>query len=86
MIRLALTHAHVHMYLPKPASLQDSEGAAQQFQNNVASVEDLQKGNESLAEDSVEQEQMHVDVQHSPAMEVVQEKKSCNNPNIDIDT
>lgn len=67
------------MYLPEPASLQDGEGAAQQLQNDVASVEDLHEGNESLAEDGIEQELVHVDVQHSPAMEVVHEKKSCNN-------
>lgn len=68
---------HIQMYLPEPASLQDGEGAAQQLQNDVASVEDLEKRNKSLAKDGVEQELMYVDVQHVSAMEVVEEKKSC---------
>lgn len=72
-----LIHAHVQTYLPEPASLQEREGATQQLQNDVTSVEDLQEGNESIAKDGIEKELMYVDVQHIPAMEVVEEKKSC---------
>ena len=67
------------MYLPEPASLQDSKGAPQQLQNDVASVEDLQGGNKSLSKDCIEQELMYMNVQHASAMEVVEEKKSCKN-------
>lgn len=74
-----LIWAHAQIYLPEPAPLQESEGAAQQLQNDVASVEDLQEGNKCVAEDGIEKELMHMDVQHTPAMEVVQEKKSCKN-------
>lgn len=72
-------HEQTQIYLPEPASLQDGEGAAKELQNDVASVEDLQEGNDSLTKDSKEQELMYVDVQHTSAMEVVEEKKSCNN-------
>lgn len=69
--------SHFHTYLPEPAALQQRERAAQQLQDDVASVEDLQESNESLAKDGKEQELVHVDVQHTPAVEVVQEQKSC---------
>lgn len=46
--------SHTLIYLPEPASLQDSEGAAQQLQDDVTSVEDLQEGNDSLAKDGEE--------------------------------
>lgn len=72
-------HAHIQIYLPEPASLQDSEGAPQQLQNDVASVEDLQGGNKSLSKDGIEQQLMYMDIQHTSAMEVVEEKKSCKN-------
>ena len=71
-----LPQACVQIYLPEPASLQDGEGAAQQLQKDVPSVEDLQEGNESLAKHGIEKELVHVDVQHAPSMEVVEEKKS----------
>lgn len=71
--------AHIEIYLPEPASLQEGESAAQQLQKDVASVEDLQEGNERLSEDGVEEKLMYVDVQHRPAMEVVEEEKSCQN-------
>lgn len=74
-----LKHAHIQIYLPEPASLQESEGAAQQLQEDVTSVEDLQEGNKSITEDGIEKELMYMDVQHTPAMEVVEEKKSCRN-------
>lgn len=73
----------VQMYLPEPASLKQCEAAAQKLQNNVATVEDLQKSNESLAKDGIEQELMQVDVKHTPVMEVVEEKKSCKTSLID---
>lgn len=76
-----LTQTRIQIYLPEPGSLQDSEGAAQQLQNDVASVEDLQEGNQSLAEDSIEKELMHMDIQHAPAMQVVEEKKSWGKKN-----
>lgn len=75
--KLLLIRARIEIYLPEPGSLQESEGAAQQLQKDVTSVEDLQEGNKSASEDGVEKELMYVDVQHTPAMEVVEEKKSC---------
>lgn len=66
-------------YLPEPASLQDSEGAAQQLQQDVTAVEDLQEGNQRATEDGVEKELVYDDVQHGPAVEVVEEEESCQN-------
>lgn len=71
--------ARIQIYLPEPASLQEGESATQQLQKDVASVEDLEEGDKRLAKDGIEKELMHVDVQHSPAMEVVEEEKSCQN-------
>lgn len=62
--------------LPEPGALNHRERAPQQLQNDVASVKDLQEGNKSLSKDRVQKEQMHVDIQHAPAMEVVKKKKS----------
>lgn len=76
-LRNVLIHARIEIYLPEPGSLQESEGAAQQLQKDVTSVEDLQEGNKSTSKDGIEKELMYVDVQHTPAMEVVEEKKSC---------
>lgn len=39
-------------------------------------MEDLQEGREGRAKDGVEQQLVDVDVQHRPAMEVVQEEES----------
>lgn len=71
--------ARVQVYLPKPASLQDGESAAQQLQQDVTAVEDLQEGNQRAAEDGVEKELVYDDVQHGPAVEVVEEEESCQN-------
>lgn len=76
---LLLIHAHIQTYLPEPASLEDGEGAPHQLQNDVTSVEDLQGGDKSLSKDGIEQELMYMDVQHTSAVEVVEEKKSCKN-------
>lgn len=77
--KLCVFVSHVQIYLPEPAALQDGEGAAQQLQEDVASVEDLQEGNKSATKDGIEKELMDMDVQHTPAMEVVEEEKSCRN-------
>lgn len=71
--------ARSQIYLPEPASLQEGESATQQLQKDVTSVEDLEEGDKRLAKDGIEKELMYVDVQHSPAMEVVEEEKSCQN-------
>lgn len=71
--------ARAQFYLPEPASLQDGEGATQQLQQDVAAVENLQEGNQRAAEDGVEKELVHDDVQHGPAVEVVEEEESCRN-------
>lgn len=70
-------------YLPEPAALQEGEGAAQQLQDHVAPVEDLQERHESLAEDGVEEELVHVHVQQAAAVQVVEENKSCRSEFID---
>lgn len=77
--RPLLVRAHLQNYLPEPASLQEGEGAAQQLQKDVPSVEDLQEGNERNAKDGIEKELMYMDVQHAPAVEVVEEEKTCQN-------
>lgn len=83
VLMCACTHIHIHtdsdtvLYLPEPAPLQDGEGAPQQLQDDVATVEDLQAGNQSLTKDGIEQQQMDMDVQHTSSMEMVEEKKSC---------
>lgn len=41
-------------HLPEPGPLQDGEGAAQQLQQDVATVEDLKEGNQRAAKDRVE--------------------------------
>lgn len=69
----------MRFYLPEPASLQDGEGATQQLQQDVTAVEDLQEGNQRAAEDGVEKELVYEDVQHGPAVEVVEEEESCQN-------
>lgn len=66
-------------YLPEPGSLQDGEGAAQQLKQDVAAVEDLQEGHQCAAEDRVEKQLVHKDVQHGPAVQVVEEEESCEN-------
>lgn len=66
------------MHLPEPASLQDGEGAAQQLQDDVSSMENLHKSNECLSKDSIEQKLMHSDIQHAPAMKMVEKKKPYN--------
>lgn len=72
-----LQHCQSHTNLPEPAALQECESAAQQLQDDVSAVEDLQEGDQSLTKDGEEQELMQVDVQHAPTMEVVEEEKSC---------
>lgn len=69
----------MQFYLPEPASLQDGEGAAQQLQQDVAAVEDLQEGNQHAAEYGVEKELVYDDVQHGPAVEVVEEEEPWQN-------
>lgn len=69
----------MQFYLPEPAALQDGEGAAQQLQQDVTAVEDLQEGNQRAAEDGVEKELVYDDVQHGPVVEVVEEEEPCQN-------
>lgn len=66
-------------HLPEPGSLQDGEGAAQQLQQDVAAVEDLEEGDERAAKDRVEKQLVHEDVQHGPAVQVVQEEETWPN-------
>lgn len=66
-------------HLPEPGSLQDGEGAAQQFQQDVAAVEDLEEGHQRAAKDGVEKQLVYKDVQHGPAVQVVQEEETWQN-------
>lgn len=66
-------------HLPEPGSLQDGEGAAQQLQQNVAAVEDLQEGNQRAAKHRVEKQLVHKHIQHGPAVQVVQEEETWQN-------
>lgn len=49
-----LSQGHIQIYLPEPGALQECEGAAQQLQNHVASVEDLNKCNKGLSKHRIE--------------------------------
>lgn len=62
--------------LPEPGSLKDGQGAAQKLQQDVAAVEDLEEDDHSAAKDGIEKELVHEDVQHRPAVQVVQEEET----------
>lgn len=47
-------------------------------------MEDLEEGNKCIAKGGIEKKLMYVDVQHTPAMEVVEEEKSCQNKETDF--
>ncbi len=75
--KLLFIYADHQKYLPEPASLQEGERAAKQLQEDVTSVENLQEGDKSVTKDGIKEELMHSDVQHTSAVEVIEEKKSC---------
>lgn len=54
--------------LPEPAALQQTERGPQQLQQDVPSVEDLQQADQRSSEHGVQQEHVHVDVQHVSAV------------------
>lgn len=63
-------------YLPEPGPLQDGEGAAQQLQQDVATMENLKEGDQRAAKDRVQKQLVHKDVQHGPPVQVVQEEET----------
>ena len=64
------------VYLPEPGALEETEGRPEQLQGDVPPVEHLQEDHQRLAEHAVQQHLVHVDVQHGPAMQVVQEQEA----------
>ena len=74
-LRGSLPHRGL-VYLPEPGPLEETESRPEQLQGDVPRVEDLQEDHQRLAEHAVQQHLVHVDVQHVPAMQVVQEQEA----------
>ena len=64
------------VYLPEPGALEETQGRPEQLQDDVPPVKHLQEYHERQAEHTVQQHLVNVDIQHVPAMQVVQEQEA----------
>lgn len=63
-------------HLPKPAPLKQDKACPKKFHSDIGPYEELHEGNQACHKDGQDQQLVHKDVQHFPAMSVIVQDKS----------